>query len=121
MSFETRVLNELAAAFPVRAALCRGLVARMDDLIVPFRSFDLYHPEQRGSCSIKRALPAFTGRGCEGLSIQEGDQASREWLRAVGGGVAEDVKQEILQALRDYCRQDTLAMADLLRVLAAHA
>jgi hypothetical protein len=117
MAFETRVLNELAGAFPDRSGFCRDLIARMDDLIRPFRAFDLYHPDQSGSCSIKAVLPAFTGHGYEALDIKEGGQASGDYLRAVYGGAPLDEKTRILESLRVYCRQDTFAMVELLRVL----
>lgn len=121
MAFETRVLNELAGAFPDRSGFCRDLIARMDDLIRPFRAFDLYHPDQSGSCSIKAVLPAFTGHGYESLDIKEGGQASGDYLRAVYCGAPPDEKTRILESLRVYCRQDTFAMVELLRVLDRYA
>jgi hypothetical protein len=121
MSFEQGVLRELGRDFPDRARQCSDLIARIADLITPFRAFHLYHPDQRGSCSLKAVLPAFTGRGYAGLEIQEGEQASREYLRVVCGDVPADEKARTLQALRDYCRRDTLAMVELLDVLNQHS
>jgi hypothetical protein len=93
----------------------------MDDLIRPFRAFDLYHPDQCGSCSIKAVLPAFTGHGYDSLDIKEGGQASGEYLRAVYGGAPADDRARVLDSLRIYCRQDTFAMVELLRVLERYA
>ena len=47
------------------------------DLLLPFRGFRYYHPQQHGSASMKAVLPALTGSGYEDLAIQEGGTASR--------------------------------------------
>lgn len=118
-SFEKGVLLELARDFPTEAAFLHELVRRIEDLIVPFRAFHLYHPAQHGSCSIKRVLPAFTELGYEGLGIQEGETASMEYLRAVYGEPAAPDRGAVLARLREYCRLDTRAMVELLDVVRA--
>ena len=57
------------------------------DLLLPFRGFRYYHPQQHGSASMKAVLPALTGQGYENLTIQEGGAASREYLRVTHGRV----------------------------------
>ncbi len=113
-SFEKRVIRELAEAYPDEEAFLLGLNQRMDDLIIPFRQFWLYDPAQHGSCSIKKVLPALTETSYDGMDISKGDQAAREWRRAING--AED-KEAILEALRKYCEQDTQAMIDIMNIL----
>jgi hypothetical protein len=117
MAFEKGVLRELANDFPARADFCQDLIHRMDDLILPFRAFDLYSPAQHGSCSIKSVLPAFSNISYDALDIREGGQASAEYLRAVYGDAPADERTRILDSLRVYCGQDTYAMVELLRVL----
>ena len=68
-SFEEGVLRDLGTAFPAYREWSEGVIARLVDLIVPFRSFHYYHPGQKGSASIKSVLPAVTGSGYEGLAI----------------------------------------------------
>ena len=51
------------------------------DLLVPFRQFAHYHPDQHGSCSIKAVLPALCGTTYDDLEIGKGDEASREYVR----------------------------------------
>jgi hypothetical protein len=62
---------------------------RIIDLLEPFQSFDYFHPEQHGSASIKTVLPVLTGHSNRDLEIQEGGQASLEYLRVHFGDVPE--------------------------------
>lgn len=117
MAFERRVLSELADAFAAHAPFLAALDERMQDLMTPFSRFWVYDPAQQGSCSLKYVLPALTGASYEGLAISGGSQASREFVRAVFGGAPADEKARILSDLREYCRQDTMAMVDVLGVL----
>ncbi len=59
---------------------------------------------------MKAVLPALTGKGYEGLAIQEGGAASREFLRVTFGDVPEAERQRIRQQLEEYCGQDTEGM-----------
>ena len=73
------------------------------------------------SASIKSVLPVLTGRSYADLEIQEGGQASLEFLRVHFGDVAEDERQKVRGQLERYCGQDTEGMiwiVDALRRLA---
>jgi hypothetical protein len=79
-----------------------------------------YHPEQHGSASIKSVLPVLTGRSYADLEIQEGGQASLEYLRVHYGNVPEAEHRQVRQQLERYCGQDTEGMVwivDALRTL----
>ena len=78
-------------------------------------------PAQKGRCSIKSVLPAFTSLRYDELDIHEGDQAFREYLRAVFGDTPASKRREILDHLRRYCALDTLAMVELLGVIEGFA
>ena len=69
---------------------------------------------------MKAVLHALTGRGYEGLAIQEEATASREFLRITFGEVSEVERQQVRRQLEEYCGQDTEGMiwiVDALRVL----
>ncbi len=117
MGFEKRVINELADSFPGERHFLQELTDRLDDLLIPFRSFFYYHPEQRGSCSLKAVLPAVTGKSYDSLTIHDGNQAAREFQRVVIGNAPADEKESVLGSLREYCSQDTEAMIDLMNAL----
>ena len=117
-SFESQVLEALGDAFPDHQSLTDDLRERLCDLADPFRTFGVYHADQRGSYSLKAVLPALTGRGYEGLSIADGQTAGREWLRAVyGPGVTPGDKDSVMAHLRAYCGRDTGAMVEILAAL----
>jgi DNA-directed RNA polymerase subunit N (RpoN/RPB10) len=90
----------------------------MVDLLVPFRSRHLYHPEMEGSASLKSVLPAFVpDLTYEGLAISNGEMASITYNRYFRGLVPEEDKQQIFDDLREYCKLDTLAEVRLVEVL----
>ena len=117
-AFEEGVNRELMLAFPEHAAAIAAINARMVDLLVPFRKRWLYHPDQRGSASIKKVLPAFTTLTYEGLGIGNGLDASRQYADFMAGRLANDQQATLFHDLEAYCSLDTLAMKALLDVLA---
>ena len=117
MGFEKGVLEDLAEVFPQQAVHLADLSERLDDLIIPFRNFWVYHPNQRGSCSLKAVLPALTDFDYDALAIGDGRQAARQYQQAVYGNVAVKERTLIFDNLREYCKLDTLAMVEILRRL----
>jgi hypothetical protein len=63
----------------------------------PFRDFDYYHPEQKGSVSLKSVLPAVTGRSYDDLTMTYGIMSEQE-------------KEELRADLEKYCAMDTEGM-----------
>jgi hypothetical protein len=117
MGFEKGVLENLAEMFPAEAERLAGLVERMDDLIIPFRSFWVYHPRQKGNCSLKAVLPALTDFDYDALAIGGGNQAARQYQQALYGNVAVKDRTLIFKNLLEYCKLDTMAMVEILRRL----
>lgn len=115
MSFERRVLEDLAEQFPKKSKQIHNIIERLRDLIIPFKEFYYYHPKQQGSCSIKYVLPALTGKSYEGMVISNGDVASREYLKKLKEG--KKLSKELREALLEYCKLDTEGMVDLVKVL----
>ena len=66
---------------------------------------------------MKAVLPALTGKGYEGLAIQEGGMASREFLRVTFGDVPEAERQQVRKHLEEYCGQDTEGMIWIVEAL----
>jgi hypothetical protein len=59
----------------------------------------------------------LTGKGYERLEIQEGGEASREFLRVTFGDVSEAERKRVRQALETYCGLDTEGMIWMLDAL----
>ncbi len=90
---------------------------RFVDLLVPFKAFSYYNPNQHGSTSMKAVLPALTGKSYEGLEIKEGGTASLEYLRVTFGKVTEKERQKVRKQLEEYCAMDTEGMVDIVEEL----
>jgi hypothetical protein len=116
-SFETGRLKESCELLPEFKPWFRKVMPRIIDLLLPFRGFRYYHPQQHGSASMKAVLPALTGKGYEHLTIQEGGKASREFLRVTYGQVTAAERRRVRQHLEEYCGLDTEGMVLILREL----
>ena len=108
--FEEGILRNLAKAFPEYESWVNEVCQRLVDLLTPFSSFHYYHPLQKGSASLKRVLPAITGRGDEDLDITEGRAASIAYQAVTYGEVPEEVRGKIRSDLEKYCGRDTEGM-----------
>ncbi|HUT79045.1 MAG TPA: DUF2779 domain-containing protein [Polyangia bacterium] len=116
-SYEKRILNELAVAFPDRAAELKERNRRLLDLCVPFREHALYTADMNGSFSIKKVLPALVpDLSYDGLPIAEGQAASAAY-ESLHTELDLVKITEIRKALLDYCGLDTMAMVRLLEAM----
>ena len=116
--YEGRVMSELIDALPEHAAALAAIKARLFDLLPVVRN-NYYHPEFRGSFSIKNVLPAVVpGAGYKDLAIADGQTAAAHYTLALKSTEAAE-REQTFEALRAYCKQDTLAMVELRRALAS--
>jgi len=109
-SFEEGVLKELSTNFPEYQDWIRQVCARFRDLLVPFRLFSYYDPQQRGSASLKKVLPALTGVNYSALAINEGGQASLAYLDTICGKIHGSEREKVYKDLEEYCCLDTEGM-----------
>ena len=118
MSFEIGCLKDSVEVYREYRESFKALEGRFVDLMVPFRQFDYYDPKQMGSYSIKAVYPALVGGSYDDMSISDGGQASREYGRVTfTDGVMEKERREVYNGLLEYCKLDTQAMIDILKVL----
>jgi predicted RecB family nuclease len=112
-SYETGVLNSLIEHCPQYADELQSVIDRFIDLYAIIRRH-YYHPKFYGSFSLKYVLPALVPEmSYENLSIQDGMQASLEYLRMIDPETSEDEKARIRSDLLTYCGQDTLAIVKI--------
>ena len=116
-AFEKARLNECCELMPGFKAWNRKIERRIVDLLLPFRGFRYYHPQQDGSASMKAVLPVLTGHSYADLEIQEGGTASMEFLRVTFGDVAEAERRKVRKQLERYCGQDTEGMIWIVEAL----
>lgn len=118
--FEQGINKQLGERLSEYKDFMQNVNNRVIDLIVPFfgKTTMYDHPEFKGSASIKYVLPALVPNlSYKNMHIQEGGAASDTWNRIILGEYSEDEKNMKVQALKDYCHLDTLAMVEIWRVL----
>ena len=108
--FEEGILKKLAVIFPEYDDWITSVRGRLVDLLQPFRGFHYYHPRQKGSASIKRVLPALTGKGYDGMEISEGGEASIKFYTVTYGEATEEERNKVRADLEKYCALDTEGM-----------
>lgn len=74
----------------------------------------MQNENRRGQSSPYADLPALTGKDYGYLEIQEGGEASREFVRVTFGDVSEIERKRVRLALETYCGQDTEGMVWIL-------
>jgi predicted RecB family nuclease len=112
-SYETGVLKSLSEHFPQYADELQSAIDRFVDLYAIIRR-SYYHPKFYGSFSLKYVLPALVPEmSYENLSIQDGMQASLDYLRMIDHETPENERAKIRDDLLIYCGQDTLAMVKI--------
>ena len=114
-AYEKRVLNELAARYPDLAPQLAALGERLVDLL-PLAKQHYYHPEMRGSWSIKAILPTIdAGIDYSSLvEVRDGEAAQSAFLEAIREDTSAERRDVLRDALLAYCRLDTEALVRLI-------
>lgn len=113
-SYEAGVLKTLAETCPELAPRLEAVIARLYDLH-PLVKANYYHPDMRGSWSIKAVLPTmapdldYSALG----EVQEGIAASEAFMELLSPETSDGRRAELRAALREYCALDTQAMVRL--------
>jgi hypothetical protein len=117
-AFEAGVIQRLAERHPDLAPPLEAIRARLVDLLPVVREH-YYHPEMKGSYSIKDVLPTVAPELAHATlgEVQEGGGAQAAYLEAIAPGTTEARRDELRRSLREYCERDTLAMVRVSRAL----
>jgi hypothetical protein len=120
--FETARIKELADRVPRLSQELLALNKRVVDLL-PVARRRYYHPEQKGSWSIKSVLPSVAPDLEYNLldGIQDGGMAMDAYLEAISADVSAERKSEIERQLLSYCELDTLAMVRIWNVFSGRS
>lgn len=112
-SFERSRLSELAEAFPEHANALHRLIDRVVDLLVIARDH-YYHPDMRGSWSIKAVLPTVAPElDYSALAVADGGMAQEAFLELLSKDTDAGRAAQVHADLIAYCERDTLAMVEL--------
>ncbi|MCC7302841.1 MAG: DUF2779 domain-containing protein [Bacteroidia bacterium] len=116
-SFERSIMKNCAGRFPESASGLNTAIAKVTDLMEPFKKKWYYHPGMRGSASIKQVLPALApGFSYQGLNISNGAAAMSRYESLSAAADLFEI-QETIEDLKEYCKLDTLAMVKLWETL----
>ena len=112
--YEGRCIQTLAEFVPDCAEALRALEPRLVDLL-PILRRNYYHPQMKGSWSIKAVLPTVAPEMSYDMlgEVREGDAVQRAYLEAINPLTPASRKAEIARALLEYCQFDTHAMVRL--------
>jgi len=118
--FESRVLENLAAAFPDLGDALQAIRARLVDLLPIVRNC-VYHVGFAGSFSIKSVAPALApGFGYGDLDgIAEGGVAAAAFQQIAAGTPSPAAADRLRAQLLAYCERDSLALVQVHRALHA--
>ncbi|MEJ2181185.1 MAG: DUF2779 domain-containing protein [Gammaproteobacteria bacterium] len=117
-SFEKRVIKELAEQFDDLAEALLSINTRVFDLL-PIVKNHYYHPDMKGSWSIKKVLPCLVPElRYDALGeVQDGTQAQQAYLQIYGGTLTPLAQDKLIEDMRAYCALDTLAMVKIVERL----
>lgn len=117
-SFEIGVIKRLVEFDKKNKDALLALCERFVDPL-PIVKESVYHPDFLGSFSIKSVAPALIGNkfSYEGLIIGDGGAAQSAAELVLSGQAKGKEKDQIVEDLLKYCRQDTLAMVEIVKWL----
>ena len=113
------MIRELADRFPDLSMKLLGIASRIVDLL-PLTRENYYHPEMRGSWSIKAVLPTIDASlDYANLDdVRHGTQAQQAYAEAIDAATEAEHRARLREGLLAYCKRDTEALVALARFLA---
>lgn len=114
--FERGVLAGLATIFPEHVGHLNSIIERLHDQLEIIKRH-YRHPDFGNSNSLKSVLPVLIPKlSYEELDVREGNQAQAVWNIMIRTEDARE-KERMIEALRAYCKTDTLAMVEIHKLL----
>jgi hypothetical protein len=115
-NFERARLRELEMRYPEHKDFLKSLQQRLVDLLPLFASFLVYHPDQKGSTTLKSVAGAFLPGSYESASVKNGKMAQDLYER-YREEKDEAKREQIISDLEIYGQWDAKVLIDLYGVL----
>ncbi|MBN2833062.1 MAG: DUF2779 domain-containing protein [Campylobacterales bacterium] len=119
MGFEKGVIRKLAQNYPDLHGKLINIHDNIKDLMTPFQTKDYYHPNMKGSYSIKQVLPSLVPEMAKAYKelnlVHHGGEAMQTFANLPK--MDQETRKAYRNALLEYCKLDTLAMVKVLEKL----
>jgi len=114
-AFEGARIRELAELLPKLSSELLAITNRFFDLLPLARDY-YYHPEMKGSWSIKSILPTIAPElDYANLEVSDGAMAQEAYKEAINNKTTPERKEKVREAMLKYCEQDTIAMVKIVK------
>lgn len=116
--FESDVIRELADQFSEHTDELQALLPRFVDPLQIVRA-SIYDSSFAGSFSLKAVAPALLGEkySYAAMAVADGTAAQRAFDSVYRGEVQGEQLEHVRKDMLEYCKQDTLAMVELVKWL----
>jgi len=110
-SFEKGIIKTLAGAYEDLNNQLLAINTRVFDLLPVMKKY-YYHPEMKGSWSIKNVLTCLVPelRYSDLGDVQDGLMAQSAYHEIISGKLSKEEKDSLYADMLDYCKLDTFAM-----------
>lgn len=118
VGFERSVTNELADRLPAQAVALRRICDQMQDLMDVFSKQHYVHRDFRGSAAIESVMNVLLPDMTYDHLPYTGQDVGFVWWKDIVSQHAVD-RVEKIRLITEYCKQDTLVMVEIWRILGA--
>jgi hypothetical protein len=110
-SFEKGIIKSLAGTYEDLNDQLLAINARVFDLLPVMKKY-YYHPDMKGSWSIKNVLTCLVPelRYSDLGDVQDGLMAQSAYLKIIEGKLSTKERDSLYADMLDYCKLDTYAM-----------
>lgn len=116
VGFERSVTNELAERIPTHAIALRRICAQMQDLMDIFTKQHYVHRDFRGSAAIESVMNVLLPDMSYDHLPYTGQDVGFVWWKDIVSKHSAD-RAEKIRLITEYCKQDTLVMVEIWRIL----
>lgn len=116
VGFERSVTNELAERVPAQANALRRICDQMQDLMDIFTKQHYVHRDFRGSAAIESIMNVLLPDMSYDHLPYTGQDVGFVWWKDIVSKHAAD-RAEKIRLITEYCKQDTLVMVEIWRIL----
>ena len=113
-AFEQTILKQLITFCPDLERPLRDIIDRLTDLLPMLREH-YYHPNMKGSWSIKAVLPTIAPHLDYAMleEVQNGMMAQQAYMNIINPDTTSEQREQTICNLLKYCELDTLAMVEI--------